>query len=69
MEKEILFIGGPADGQRHVIDDEITTAFAEGKEYKRKSIVSRSNLFEFFTFGEMRSFEILAKLIEGYRRV
>lgn len=69
MAKEILFIGGPADGQRHVIEDDITMTFAEGKAYKRKSIVSRSNLFEFFTFGEMRSFEVLAKLIEGYRRV
>lgn len=68
MSKELLFVGGPADGQRHHIEDGVDTAYMEGEHYVRKSIVSRSNLFECFTCGPMRSFEILEKLFEGYRR-
>lgn len=65
---EYLFIGGPADGQRHVVDDQFDNAEVDNGHYVRKVMTSRDQVFVCFTYGPMRSFEILEKLFEGYRR-
>lgn len=35
--------------------------------YQRKTMVSRDRMFTVFTYGEMRSFEVIEKLMEGYK--
>lgn len=35
--------------------------------YQRKTMTTSDRVFKVFTYGEMRSFEVLEKLMEGYK--
>lgn len=75
MSKYFLFIGGPNDGERLQVryDADVVTVPRDSIEgplvatYYRKEMTSRDHTFTVFTAEkDMRSFEIVRALINGY---